>query len=220
MVAPSRSHANGRDDLTSITHMTTPDVFIHPTAEVEQGAILGEGTRVWGHAHVRSGARLGTGCIVGRNAYIDSGVSVGANCKVQNNALVYAPATLADGVFIGPGAVITNDVNPRAVTPNETLKAATDWDSPGIHIGTGSAVGANATIVAGVTIGCWALIAAGAVVVGDVADHALVVGVPARHVGWVGHQGFRLIAESDGLWRCPVDGTIYREASTGLKRQG
>lgn len=200
--------------------MVTADVFVHPSAQVEEGATIHSGTRVWGYAQIRSGATVGSGCILGRNAFIDAGVTLGANCKVQNNALVYAPATLADGVFIGPAAVITNDVNPRAVNPDGSLKSGLDWDAPGVRIGRGAAVGANATIVAGVTVGQWALIAAGAVVAADVPDHALVAGVPARRVGWVGHHGVRLVGQSGDGWRCPVDGTVYDEGPAGLHVRG
>lgn len=196
--------------------MSAPDVFVHPSAQVEDGARIGQGTRVWGYAQIRAGAVVGARSILGRNAFIDGGVSLGANCKVQNNALIYAPATLGDGVFVGPAAVITNDVNPRAINADGTLKSGSDWDAPGVRIGHGASVGANATVVAGVTIGQWALIAAGAVVIADVPDHALVAGVPARRIGWVGHHGVRLVAEPDGGWRCPAEGTVYHESPGGL----
>ncbi len=182
-----------------------------PGAEVDPRARLGAGTTVWPGAHVREQAELGADCIVGRGAYVDAGVRMGDRCKLQNNALVYAPAVLGDGVFIGPGAILTNDVHPRAVRPDGGLKRADDWLAAGVRVGDGAAVGAGAVVVAGVRIGAWALVGAGAVVTRDVPDHALVVGNPARRTGWVGRAGVRLASEGDGRWRCPVEDRRYAE---------
>ena len=154
--------------------------FIHPMAEVEAGVQLGDGTRIWRNAHIRTGAVIGRNCIIGEGAYIGPGVIVGDNCKIQNYACVYEPAILGAGVFIGPHAVLTNDRYPRAVNPDGTLKAATDWHAEGVRIDEGAAVGTHATVIAGVHIGAWALVGAGAVVTKDVQARATMLGVPAR----------------------------------------
>jgi len=174
--------------------------------------VIGGGSSVWHLAQIREGARLGHGCVVGRGAYVGPGVAVGDNCKIQNYAQVSEPASLADGVFIGPAVVLTNDTYPRAVNPDGSLKSAHDWEPVGVTIKQGASIGARATCVAPVIIGAWATVAAGAVVVNDVPDHALVVGVPARRVGWVGHAGVPLVEVGDHSWRCPVTDRIYIEA--------
>lgn len=189
---------------------------IQPSADVDERAELGDGTVVWHLAQVREGARLGADCVVGRGAYIDHGVHVGANSKLQNYALVYAPATLGEGVFIGPAAVLTNDVYPRSVHPDGAQRRAEGWDASGVTVGDGAAIGARAVVVAGVTIGRWALVGAGAVVTKDVPDYGLVVGTPARRVGWVGRAGVPLHDEGDGRWRCPSDGTTYTDIDGSL----
>lgn len=194
---------------------------VQPSADVDPGATLGAHTVVWHLAQVREGATLGEGCTIGRGAYIGPGVELGRNCKVQNHALVYEPARLADGVFIGPAAVLTNDEFPRAVNPDGSLKSADDWQEVGVTIGTGASIGARAVCIAPVIIGAWATVAAGAVVTRDVPDYAIVVGVPARHVGWVGEAGRPLVAEGEDAhrWRCPVTGDVYRESGTVLERE-
>ena len=192
-----------------------PSVHVVASADVAADALIGDGSSIWHLAQVREGARLGRNCVVGRGAYIGTGVVMGDNCKVQNYALVYEPATLGDGVFIGPAVVLTNDTYPRAVNPDGSLKSAHDWEPVGVTIKEGASIGARATCVAPVTIGAWATVAAGAVVVKDVPDHALVVGVPARRIGWVGRAGVPLVDEG-GRWRCPVTGTHYVEADGRL----
>jgi len=191
---------------------TPSDVRIVANADVAADASLGDGTRIWHLAQVREGARLGRNCIVGRGAYIGTGVVMGDNCKVQNYALVYEPASLGDGVFIGPAVVLTNDTYPRAINPDGSLKSAHDWEPVGVTIGTGASIGARATCVAPVEIGAWATVAAGAVVVRDVPDFALVVGVPARRIGWVGRAGVPLTSAGDGRWICPATQRVYIEA--------
>ena len=192
--------------------MTSSDVRIVPSADVADSAQLGSGTSIWHLAQVRENAQLGKNCIVGRGAYIGTGVVMGDNCKVQNYALVYEPAVLEPGVFIGPAVVLTNDTYPRAVNPDGSLKSGADWEAVGVTIRTGAAIGARAVCVAPVEIGAWATVAAGAVVTKDVPNFALVAGVPAKRIGWVGKAGQRLV-EKDGLWVCPATGATYRETN-------
>lgn len=184
---------------------------IAASADVDPTAIVGDGSSIWDLAQVREHASLGVNCTVGRGAYIGSGVQVGRNCKIQNGALVYEPAELGDGVFVGPAVVLTNDQYPRAVNADGSLKSTADWEPVGVTIHDGASVGARAVCVAPVTIGRWALVAAGSVVTTDVPDHALVVGVPARQVGWVGTEGLRLEHVGEGLWQCPRTQEKYRE---------
>lgn len=193
--------------------MTTPSsVRISDSADVSADATIGDGSSVWHLAQVRENARLGENCIVGRGAYIGTGVEMGDNCKVQNYALVYEPAKLADGVFIGPAVVLTNDTYPRAINEDGTIKSAHDWEPVGVTIRRGAAIGARSTCVAPVTIGEWATVAAGAVVVKDVPAYALVAGVPARRIGWVGEAGVPLAPGSEaGSWVCPRTGAHYIE---------
>lgn len=184
---------------------------ITETADVSPDAVIGDRTTVWHLAQVREGATIGEDCIIGRGAYIGSGVRLGRACKVQNYALVYEPAEIGDGVFLGPAVVLTNDTNPRAVNPDGSPKSAADWQPVGVRIDDGAAIGARAVCVAPVHIGAWATVAAGAVVTRDVPPHALVAGVPARQIGWVGRAGQRLLPDDDdgAQLRCPATGTRY-----------
>ena len=188
-------------------------VKILPSADVDGSAILGEGSSVWHLAQIRDGVVLGSNCIIGRGAYIGSGVTLGNNCKVQNYALVYEPAQIGNGVFIGPAAVLTNDQFPRAVNPDLTLKSGSDWEAVGVTINDGASIGARAVCIAPVTIGKWALVAAGAVVTKDVPDFALVAGVPAKRIRWVGKAGIPLEAIGENRFRCPQDQSYYRQLS-------
>jgi UDP-3-O-[3-hydroxymyristoyl] glucosamine N-acyltransferase len=189
--------------------------MIHPTADVADTATIPASAQVWHYAQIREGASLGENCIVGRGAYVGSDVAVGDNCKIQNYALVYEPAVIGNGVFIGPAAVLTNDQFPRAVTPDGALKSGKDWHAVGVTIGDGASIGAQAVCVAPVLIGKWALVGAGSVVVADVADYALVVGSPARRIGWVGEAGAPLVTEDGTNWRCPQTNRRYSESPTG-----
>jgi UDP-2-acetamido-3-amino-2,3-dideoxy-glucuronate N-acetyltransferase len=188
--------------------MDVREITIDATSEVSPTAVIGSGSRIWANSQIRESVVIGNHCIVGRNVYIGSGVKIGDACKIQNNALVYEPAVLFDGVFIGPGAILTNDQFPRAVNPDLSLKTASDWDSVGVTIHEGASVGAGAVCVAPVTIGAWSMIAAGAVVTRDVPSFALVAGVPARQIGWVGKSGYKL-NKLGGLFICPISGKEY-----------
>lgn len=190
--------------------------YVAPSADVSDQAVLGDGTKIWHLAQVREDAVLGENCIVGRGAYVGTGVKIGDNTKIQNYALVYEPAVLGKGVFIGPAVVLTNDTYPRSISPDGSLKSAHDWTPVGVTVEEGASIGARAVCVAPVTIGRWATIAAGAVVAKDVPAFALMVGVPARRVGWVGKAGFPL-AETDGFWVCPETGAKYIDDGNSLK---
>lgn len=194
-------------------------VFVDPSAVVSESARLGEGCKVWGLAHIRERVTLGANCIVGRGAYIGADVQLGENCKVQNSALIYEPAVVADGVFIGPGVILTNDQFPRAVTFEGELKRADHWVPVGVTVRQGASLGAGAICVAPVTIGEWAMVGAGSTVTKDVAAHSIVLGSPARHVGWVGRAGKPLRVTS-GTYVCPETGEAYREVDGQLSLVG
>ena len=154
---------------------------------------MGSGTSIWHRAQVRTGARIGAECVIGRDVFIDEGVAIGDRVKIQNAALVYHGVTVEDGVFIGPNAILTNDRFPRAITATGALARADDWVVSPIRLRTGASIGAGAVVVAGHDVGRFATVGAGAVVTRDVPDHALVVGNPARRIGWVCACGQRLI---------------------------
>ena len=197
------------------------EAFIHAQADVDQGTIIESGSKIWELARVRSGAKIGSKTIIGRSAYIDTDVQIGANCKVQNNALIYSPAVIADGVFIGPGAILTNDLNPRAINETGALKSAADWEVQRVEILYGASIGAGAICVAPVTIGSWAMVGAGAVVIKNVPDFALVVGNPAKQIGWVGKSGSKLNKSKDheNKYICPITKNEYLEESGKLRAQ-
>lgn len=173
-------------------------VQIHPSADVSPHAQIGAGTKIWHQAQVREGACIGHHCIIGKGAYIDSNVTIGNLVKIENGAFVFHGATLEDGVFIGPHACLTNDRLPRAITPDGQLKGDADWEAGHTLIQYGASVGAGALVLPGVNVGRWAMIGAGAVVTKDVAAHGLVVGNPARLVGYVCACGHRLVELAGG----------------------
>ena len=188
---------------------------IHPSAIVDEGAQLGEGTRVWHFAHVSAGARIGKGCSLGQGVYVGNDVRIGDNVKIQNNVSVYDAVTLENDVFCGPSMVFTNVHNPRAAVVRKTEYRRT-------LIRCGATLGANCTIVCGSTVGRYAFVGAGAVVSRDVADFALVVGVPARHIGWMSRHGERLALppRGEGEAACPATGERYRLAGATLTLLG
>ncbi len=188
------------------------DYFAHPTACVDQPCEIGAGTRIWHFCHVSAGARLGQRCVLGQNVFVADRVVIGNNVKIQNNVSIYTGVELEDDVFCGPSCVFTNVTNPRSQIVRHHLYERT-------LVRRGASVGANATIVCGVTVGRYAFIGAGAVVCTDVPDYALMIGVPSRRVAWVSRHGVRLPAAStDGTMTCPESGLRYRETSPGVVR--
>jgi acetyltransferase-like isoleucine patch superfamily enzyme len=184
---------------------------LHDTADIDPSAVVGEGSTVWHLAQVRDDAVVGRECTIGRGAYVGSGVRIGDRCKLQNHALVYEPAVLEDGVFVGPAAVLTNDQYPRAIDVVGTLKTADDWQPVGVVVRHGASIGAGAVCVAPVEIGPWAMVAAGAVVTRDVPAYALVAGTPARRIRWVGPAGVPLEPDGEARFRCPRTGARFEE---------
>lgn len=183
------------------------DVRIHPTADVSDKAQIGSGASIWHQCQVREGVKIGRNCTLGKGVYVDFGVRIGDNVKVQNYVSIYHGVEIEDGVFVGPHVCFTNDNLPRAVNPDGSLKAADDWVLGRIVIKRGAALGANSTILPKVVVGEWAMVGAGAVVTKDVPAHGLVVGNPARLIGFVCACGHRLSAdhaEGDNVVaRCP-----------------
>ncbi len=184
-------------------------IRIHPTADVSPKAQIGDGTSIWHQCQVREGVTIGQQCILGKNVYVDFDVPIGDRVKIQNNCSVYHGAVIEDGVFLGPHVVITNDLYPRAITPDGMLKGNDDWEVGPVRVCYGAAVGARTVILPGVTIGRFAMVGAGSVVTHDVPAHGLVVGAPARLMGYVCACGRRLAAEGEGL-KCTACGATYR----------
>lgn len=179
------------------------DPFVHETAIVESGAEVGAGTKVWHHAHVRTGAVIGRDCLLGKNVFVDGGAVIGDRVRIQNNVSVFAGVRLADDVMVGPSAVFTNDRFPRA--------HGFEWAIAPTTVQQGAAIGANATIVCGITLGAWSMTGAGAVVTRDVAANQLVLGNPARHFGWVCWCG-RVVGKDD----TPPTGTTCERCGTAF----
>lgn len=169
--------------------------YIHPSADVAPDAVIGDDTKIWHLVQIRPGAQIGRECIFGRGVYVDAHVRIGNRVKVQNYVSIYEGVTIEDGVFVGPHVVFTNDKNPRAINPDGTLKSGSDWVVSPTLIREGASLGANSTIVCGITIGRWAMVGAGSVVTKDVPDYGLVVGNPARLIGYVNEKGERVRSE-------------------------
>lgn len=186
--------------------------FIHKTVDLAESARIGDNTKIWSLAQVRDHAVIGENCIIGRNVFIDEGVTLGNNCKVQNNALLYAGVTLEDGVFVGPAVCFTNDKLPRAINPDGTLKSAQDWIVGKTLVRYGAAVGAQSVVVTGVTLGRFCLVGSGSVVTKDVPDFGIVVGNPARQVGYACRCATRLVAAETNSadYTCPSCSRRYR----------
>jgi acetyltransferase-like isoleucine patch superfamily enzyme len=181
------------------------EAFIHETALVESGVTLGADTKIWHHAQIRTRAAIGARCIVGKGAFVDFDVTIGDDCKLQNYACVYHGVRLGRGVFVGPHAVFTNDLRPRATDPAFGPIRDGDWEVGSTSVGDGAAIGANSTILPNVRIGRWAMIGAGAVVTRDVGAYELVLGSPARRIGWVCACGSRV---DEAAGRCPRCGEL------------
>jgi UDP-2-acetamido-3-amino-2,3-dideoxy-glucuronate N-acetyltransferase len=183
--------------------------FAHPTAVVDEGALIGQGTKVWHFSHIMGGAIIGAKCILGQNVCISDGVTIGDNVKIQNNVSVYTGTVIEDDVFLGPSCVLTNVTNPRSQIVRRGLYEKT-------IIRRGVTVGANATIVCGIELGRYCFISAGAVVAKDVPDYALMVGVPAKQAGWMSRHGHRLQnPDADGIMLCPESGYRYKADDRG-----
>lgn len=185
-------------------------VFIHPTAEVSELAQIGPGTIIWNHVQVREDAIVGSKCTLGKNVYIDLGVEIGDNVKIQNSSLLYRGVRIESGVFVGPGVIFANDKRPRAINPDHTLKVSGDWDMGAIKVSYGASIGAGTILLPDITIGRFAFIGAGSLVTKDVPAHVLVIGKPARPIGYVCKCATKLTEEKDGSHICPECSRSYR----------
>lgn len=194
--------------------MIYPNVTIHPSAIVDEGAQIGEGSRVWHFAHVCGGARIGKGVSLGQNVFVGNHVAIGDKCKIQNNVSVYDNVTLEDGVFCGPSMVFTNVYNPRSLIERKSEYRNT-------VVKKGATLGANCTIVCGVTIGEYAFVGAGAVINKNVKPYALMVGVPAKQIGWMTEFGnqINLPNRGSGLAKCPHTGDVYMLENGNLRKK-
>lgn len=190
--------------------------FISSSADVSELSLISTDAIVWNFSQIRENAVIGDNSIIGSYAYIDANVQIGANCKIQNRALIYDPAKIHDGVFIGPGVILTNDKNPRSVSPSGNLKGKTEWEKVGVVIFEGASIGSGAICIAPVIIGKWATVGAGSVVTKDVKNYALVVGNPARQIGWVSPSGVRLAQLSDGMYQCPKTLARFKQVNDEL----
>lgn len=189
--------------------MTAENVFIHPTAIIDEGAIIGSGTKIWHFTHLMPASKVGGLCIIGQNVFIDNNAVVGNRVKIQNNVSIYNGVEIEDDVFLGPSAVFTNVINPRSFIErkNEFKKTM---------VRRGASIGANATILCGIEIGSYAMIGAGAVVIKNVPAFALMAGNPAKQIGWVSKTGLSLTFDSNGIAKCPQTGEVYKLENENL----
>lgn len=191
--------------------METKNYFVHPTAVVDEGCIIGNGTKIWHFSHIMPNCVLGNNCNLGQNVVVSPEVTLGNNVKVQNNVSIYTGVTCEDDVFLGPSMVFTNVINPRSAVNRKNQYAKT-------HVGKGASIGANATIVCGHDIGKFAFIGAGAVVTKHVPDYALLVGNPARQTGWMSEYGQKLIFDANGMAVCSESGQTYQLKNNRVER--
>ena len=188
------------------------EYFVHESSFVDVGAEIGKGTKIWHFSHVLSGAKIGERCSFGQNVSVAGGTIIGNNVKVQNNVSIYEGTEIEDDVFLGPSCVLTNVTNPRSQVLRRSLYEKT-------LLRRGCSIGANATIVCGITIGRYAFVGAGAVLAKDVPDYALMVGVPARQKGWMSRHGHMLVnPDTEGILVCPESGLRYQETDAGVLR--
>jgi UDP-2-acetamido-3-amino-2,3-dideoxy-glucuronate N-acetyltransferase len=188
------------------------DYYVHESSYVDNGAEIGAGTKIWHFSHIMSGAKIGARCSFGQNCVVSHGVVIGNNVKVQNNVSIYEGTIVEDDVFLGPSCVLTNVTNPRSQVLRRALYEKT-------LLKRGCSIGANATVVCGITIGSYAFVAAGAVVTKDIPDYALMVGVPARQIGWMSRHGHLLAnPDSEGIMICPESGLRYKEVEPNVLR--
>jgi UDP-2-acetamido-3-amino-2,3-dideoxy-glucuronate N-acetyltransferase len=192
--------------------------FVSQSATVSDSASIAASAKVWSYAQIRENVVIGENTIIGSYVYIDSNVQIGQNCKIQNGAFLYDPARIHDGVFVGPGVILTNDHNPRAIQINGSLKSEADWTKDGVVIEKGASIGAGSICVAPLKVGAWALVGAGSVLTKNVPSFALVVGNPARQVGWVGKHGQKLKQISKDIFECPKTKTKY-EVVNGMLQE-
>jgi len=191
--------------------MSFPTYFAHPTAVIDDGAEVGENSKIWHFSHLMPGAIVGRQCIIGQNAFIDNNAVIGDRVKIQNNVSIYNGVIIESDVFLGPSVVFTNVINPRSFIERKDEFQET-------RIGRGASIGANATIVCGIRVGPYAFIGAGAVVTRNVPAYALWTGNPARPAGWVSEAGYRLEPDITGKASCPVDGSQYQLVGGELHR--
>ena len=186
-----------------VSNATTISYFVHPTAVVDDGAMVGINTQIWHFSHIRHGAIIGDGCQLGQNSFVDTGAVIGNRVKIQNNVSIYNKVTIEDDVFIGPSVVFTNVINPRSFIDRK-------HEFKNTLVKQGATIGANATIVCGITIGAYAMIGAGAVITSDVAAHALVMGNPSKQKGWVSEQGYTLVFDAASTAWCEPEKKTYQ----------
>jgi UDP-2-acetamido-3-amino-2,3-dideoxy-glucuronate N-acetyltransferase len=189
------------------------EFFAHKTAIIDKGCLIGQGTKIWHFSHMMTGCEIGEKCNIGQNVVVSPGVRLGKNVKVQNNISIYTGVLCEDDVFLGPSMVFTNIINPRSAIARKDQYVST-------LVKKGASVGANATIVCGITIGEYAFVGAGAVVIKDVKPFALVVGNPARQIGWMSEYGHRLNFDGQGVAVCPESGQIYRLENDTIRKIG